>query len=267
MTNIIRASLFKLFKDWTFRITMIVGIALAALMVGINALANSLTGEGMLLTSVSPSNNFGLTVPINLIIFTVSEFTFGTIRNKIIAGHSKLKVYVGLSLTGLIFTFILMSVYLALCVGIGSIAGGFHASAIGGARFICSFLAYTVVTYIFVTALSIFFASIFRNIGATIPVVVVLLVFLSLIPLIIVGIIGKGFTAENVTMWLDPTYMLGLYGSASNIIAIVKGLGGNVNSFFMQSNQMIAAGILTPIYWSVILFISGAYIFTHRDIK
>lgn len=32
MINIIKAALFKLFKDWTFRITLIVGASLAVLM-------------------------------------------------------------------------------------------------------------------------------------------------------------------------------------------------------------------------------------------
>ena len=95
MFNIIRASLFKLFKDWTFRITMIVGLGLAALLIGIQAGIGQLNGQSMFLSAVSPSQNFGLTVPINLVVFTVSEFTFGTIRNKIIAGHSKYKVYTG----------------------------------------------------------------------------------------------------------------------------------------------------------------------------
>lgn len=116
MINIIRASIFKLFKDWTFRITLFVGLGLAALLIGIQAGIGQLNGQSMLLAAASPSSNFGLTVPINLVVFTVSEFTFGTIRNKIIAGHSKFKIYTGLFLTGLVFTFSLMLVYLGVIV-------------------------------------------------------------------------------------------------------------------------------------------------------
>ena len=38
-------------------------------------------------------------------------------------------------------------------------------------------------------------------------------------------------------------------------------------SVYAQSPAMIAAGIITPIYWAAIFFVAGAYIFTHRDIK
>ena len=151
MFNIIRASLFKLFKDWTFRITMMVGIGLAGLLIAINAGIGQLNGQSMLLAGVSPSQNFGLTVPINLVVFTVSEFTYGTIRNKIIAGHSKAKIYTGLFLTGLVFTFTLMIVYLGVIVGISSAIGGFDSSLFGGGQFIGYYFIYFLASYVFVT--------------------------------------------------------------------------------------------------------------------
>ena len=267
MLNIIRASIFKLLRDWTFRITMMIGVGLAVMLIVINAIAGTLTGESMFLSSASPSSNFGLTVPINLVVFTVSEFTYGTIRNKVIAGHSKYKVYVGLFLTGLIFTFILMSVYLAFCIGLGSAIGGFDAVSIGGAKFILSYLAYIFASYTFITALSIFFATLFRSIGGSISVVVVILVFLGLMPLIIAGINGKDFLSENVTMWVEPLYMLGLYTNASSILSILKGVGLNTSTLFNQSANLIAAGIIAPLYWAGIFFGAGALIFTHRDLK
>ena len=267
MFNIIRASLFKLFKDWTFRITMMVGIGLAGLLIAINAGIGQLNGQSMLLSGVSPSQNFGLTVPINLVVFTVSEFTFGTIRNKIIAGHPKFKIYTGLFLTGLVFTFSLMIVYLGVIVGISSAIGGFDAYAIGGGQFIGCYLAYFLASYVFVTSLSVFFGALMRNIGGSISIAVVSLVLLGMIPLIVTLATGKGFAVENIQMWLNPLYMLGLYANSSSIVNMLHGMGADTSTFYVQSAQMIAAGIITPIYWSAIFFVSGAFIFTHRDVK
>ena len=241
MFNIIRASLFKLFKDWTFRITMMVGIGLAGLLIAINAGIGQLNGQSMLLAGVSPSQNFGLTVPINLVVFTVSEFTYGTIRNKIIAGHSKAKIYTGLFLTGLVFTFTLMIVYLGI---------------------------YFLASYVFVTALSVFFGALMRNIGGSISIAVVTLVILGMIPLIVtLATASESFTPENIQMWLNPLYMLGLYGNSSSIFNFLKKVGADTSVFYVQSGQMIAAGILTPLYWAAIFFFGGAFIFKHRDIK
>ena len=267
MFNIIRASLFKLIKDWTFRITMMVGIGLAALLIGINAGIGQLNGQTMFLSSVSPSQNFGLTVPINLVVFTVSEFTCGTIRNKVIAGHTKFKIYAGLFLTGLVFTMSLMIVYLGVIVGFSSAIGGFDANAIGGGTFIGCYIVYFLTSYIFVTALSVFFGALLRNIGGSISISVVSLVLLGMIPLIITLAIGKEFNAANIQMWINPLYMLGLYANSSSIINFLHNVGADTSAFYMQNAQMIIAGILTPLLWSTILFISGAFIFTRRDLK
>ena len=106
MNRIIKAFLFKLKKDLTFRITLIVGLSVAVLMTLINFLIDfssrdetgikfaMCNGQNLLLSSLSPIQNFGLAIPINLIAFTVAEFTQGVIRNKIIAGNSKRKVYI-----------------------------------------------------------------------------------------------------------------------------------------------------------------------------
>ena len=268
MFNIIRASLFKLFKDWTFRITMMVGIGLAGLLIAINAGIGQLNGQSMLLAGVSPSQNFGLTVPINLVVFTVSEFTYGTIRNKIIAGHSKAKIYTGLFLTGLVFTFTLMIVYLGVIVGISSAIGGFDSSLFGGGQFIGFYLLYFLASYVFVTALSVFFGALMRNIGGSISIAVVTLVVLGMIPLIItLATASKSFTPANIQMWLNPLYMLGLYGNSSSIFNFLKNIGADTSAFYVQNGQMIAAGILTPLYWAAIFFFSGMLIFKHRDIK
>ncbi|MBQ6920539.1 MAG: hypothetical protein IJQ72_01415 [Bacilli bacterium] len=268
MFNIIRASLFKLFKDWTFRITMIVGLGLAGLLIGINAGIGQLNGHSMFLAGVSPSQNFGLTVPINLVVFTVSEFTFGTIRNKIIAGHSKFKIYTGLFLTGLVFTFSLMIVYLGLLVGISSAIGGFNAAAIGEGRFIGSYLAYFLAAYVFVTSLSVFFGALMRNIGGSISISVVTLVLLGMIPLIITLATAQAdFTPENMQMWINPLYMIGFYSNSASIFNFLSKAGADVSKLYYQTTLMIIAGLLTPLYWSAIFFLGGAFIFSHRDIK
>ena len=112
MINLFRAFFFKLTKDLTFRITAIIGVGLAIVISliffaidkvsGDDGLFRMASGQNLLITSLSPTQNFGLSVPINLITFTVLEFTQGTIRNKIIAGNSKGKIYASLFISGLI---------------------------------------------------------------------------------------------------------------------------------------------------------------------
>ena len=107
MWNLFKAFIFKLRKDLTFRITLIVGAGVAILLtviyLFIDLAAKNLvgeagykflfaTGQNLFINSFSPAQNFGIAIPVNLITFTVLEFTQGTIRNKIIAGNSKPKI-------------------------------------------------------------------------------------------------------------------------------------------------------------------------------
>ena len=106
MKRLFKAFLFKLTRDLTFRITLIIGAGMALLMTGIYLVIDLtaategvlgdtkfLTGQTMLIASMSPAQNYGLAIPINVVSFICLEFTQGTIRNKIIAGNSKFKIY------------------------------------------------------------------------------------------------------------------------------------------------------------------------------
>ena len=132
MANLFKAFLFKLRRDLTFKITLIIGATVAIFMTLIYFLIGRvmdmrlLTGETMLLVSLSPAQNFGIAVPVNLITFTILEFSQGSIRNKIIAGHSKGKIYISLCINGLVFAFSLITIYTLLCFSLGSIFGGFN---------------------------------------------------------------------------------------------------------------------------------------------
>lgn len=267
MISIIKASVFKLFRDKTFMVTMIIGGGMIVLMSLLYYAIGTLSGNYVFLACTAPGSNFTLTIPINLIVFTVGEFTYGTIRNKIIAGINKTKIYLGLFITGLIFTFILLTAYVSLMVAVGSIFGGFDAMKIGGGQFVGLYIVYTICTYVFVTALSVFFASLIRAIGGSTPIVIVMLVMLSLIPLFtfIAKIASHDLTGVNHwSMWINPLFMNGFY--SNDVVSLFSSSGFTID-VYKQSWDMILAGILTPLVWSAILVGFGILIFNKRDIK
>ena len=277
MHNLIKASLFKLFRDRTFIVTAIIGVIIAFFMIGASALSKFLsdgidfiTGESSFLTALTPGNSFGLTIPINLVVFTVGEFTYGTVRNKIIAGLSKAKVYFGLFITGLVFTFILAAGYALITIGLTSAITGFNPDNIGGVKFIFFYIANTILTYTFVTAVSVFFASLIRNIGGSITVSVISMVFLSFLPFIIMMIeLSNGnYSIEHWSCWLNPLYVIGIFGNnVSTLFSSSIGSSLGVGSIFDISNTFIAAGIVTPTYWAIIFFVLGLFVFKRSDVK
>lgn len=273
MLKIIKSSLYKLSKDWTFRITLIIGAALALLLnllyFGIDLVIGSssvhfASGQNALISSLSPVQNFGLTVPINLIIFTIGEFNCGTIRNKIIAGNKKTNIYFGLLITGLIFSLSLMAVYILLAFGIGCIFGGFDPNGVISLGtipegFLWKYILQGVMVYIMIVALAIFFATLTRNVGATMPIVIVLIMFLYFWGLIDRVQIIADSTINNATepikddftVWINPLFTF----------------GANMTALYQIDDSSFVASLVTPFYWAVLFATGGVIIFNKRDVK
>lgn len=275
MSKLIRSSFYKLLRDATFRVTLIIGVALAVFMcliyLGLDLISGNGTfdcvgdmcnGFNFYTSSLSPTQNFGLTVPINLIVFTIGEFNCGTIRNKIIAGNRKSSIYLSLYITGAIFTISLMAIYFLLSVGLSSAIGGFE-----GLRtltqedkdLLYQYPIMALCTYIFIVSLAVLVSTSIRNIGGALPIVIILIMFLYFISFIpsLIGTLGgneglqKALVAEQ---WLNP-----MHGFGSN------GLAGLLPSK-MDKSQFISS-LITPLYWSVILTGLGMFVFERKDVK
>ena len=190
MSRLLKAFFYKISKDITFRITLIVGAGVAIFMILLYLLLDlfldtegmkMLTGQSMLVNSFSPAQNFGISIPINVVSFVILEFTQGTIRNKIIAGHSKFKIYASLYLSGLVLAFALLLMYVGVCTAFGAIIGGFDlntstmvGTGIGAkmsAEFIIKYVILALLAYTSIVSFAVFVAALFRSMGPCIPLV------------------------------------------------------------------------------------------------
>ena len=281
MCRLFKAFLFKLTRDLTFRITLIIGAGFALLISGLflamdlmtQAVESSdrlLTGENMLSISLIPAQTYSLAVPINVAIFVCLEFTQGSIRNKIIAGNSKFNIYLSLFLSGLFFCFALMGVYVLLCFGIGCIFGGFDPNGsyfMNGLNFtpeyLIKLLIGSIFVYISIVSFSIFIATTLRNVGPCIPIIIVLLLILSYIAPIITSINTLlGEDAEGLIWFMrivDPLYCTS--ESTFTINDDTRQIQMNI------LNETFISGICSNIFYAAIFFGFGALEFTKRDVK
>ncbi len=277
MLRLFKAFIFKISRDLTFRITLIIGVGIAVFMALLYALLDfymdlegvkMLTGQGMLVNSMSPVQNYGIAIPVNLISFTCVEFTQGTIRNKIIAGHSKAKIYASLFLSGLIFAFLLLGVYLGICTALGSIFGGFDLDTVTmvgtgygmfSAKYILQMVLACVVTYISIVSFTIFFATLFRSIGPSIPVVMILLMICYLGASIVSAMAlleMPGLDAIiNAMKVINPLYALGCSPSKDG------------DGRFFLENDVVISAVINNLVYATIFFIGGLFVFKKRDVK
>lgn len=263
MKNIIKASIFKLFKDKTFRVTLIVGAVLAVLLsllyMGINKASSSSqigTGGYMFITSFTPVTNFGIAIPINLIIMIVGEFTYGTIRNKVIVGYRKSYIYFALFLIGLIFTFFLLLAYVGLAVLFGSILNGGWGNIITGPE-IGKYLAIGLSGYVFITSVSLFFSSLCRHQGAAIGLTILILIICMIAALVSVA------TCSNLNDLMAAYWINPLFAEA------MTSIGGNIPHAMddLLKDQYMAPGILSPLIYAVVFYTAGTIIFMKKDLK
>ena len=289
MGRLFKAFFFKLSRDLTFRIVLIVGAGIAFFVTALylmidlgmdglfGAQTKFLSGPNMLLTSFNPVDNFGLAIPICLITFTCLEFTQGTIRNKIIAGHSKFKIYTSLVLSGLVLTFALLIIYVGICTLIGTIFGGFDLSnpiiiitlSIAGAYadplYIVQMLIVAVVVYICIVSYTVFFAALFRNVGPCIPIVIIVLMMLSLGGSI-VAMIGEALESDtlvNIVKALDPLYVIS--GGGTEFSYIVE--NDNPKQYVSLETGAFVGAIINNLVYAALFYIGGALIFVKRDVK
>lgn len=276
MRDLFRAFFYKIRKDLTFRITLIVGAGLAILMTLLYLLIDSglgigghllCTGNNLFLVSFNPAQNFGIAIPINLITFTVLEFTHGIIRNKIVAGNSKVKIYISLFLTGLVYTLSLLFTYVGLCTLLGTIIGkfdpnGFAMVGMSGygiitPDFIWRFFVSAILVYITITAATIFISTLLRNIGPSIPIAIV-------VPILLCTIVPVIYQIPEVAEALgDLPYFLNPFQNLSASEAFHSSAGYNL----YISDKAMWGALVSNLLWSAIFVGFGTLIFVKRDVK
>ena len=291
MGRLFKSFFFKLSRDLTFRIILIIGAGLAFLMTGLFLLIDLglgaygdtfkfLTGPNMLISAFNPVDNFGLAIPICLITFVCLEFSQGTIRNKIIAGHSKFKIYSALALNGLVLAFSLLFVYAGLCTLLGTIFGGFDldnpiinmsslSAMMGGGYadgwYIAQMLITAIVVYASIVSFTVFIAALFRNVGPCIPVVIIILMMLAMGGTLItlVGDLLENDALITFVEIVDPLYVISGGGLETNII-----LENDVQKPYMVvETGAFVATIINNLVYAAGFFVGGAFIFAKRDVK
>ena len=294
MKQLFISYLYRLRHDLTFKITLLIGAGMALFMsllyfgLGKALETPMINGQMMLYSSLSPAQNFGLAIPINLITFTVMEFTQGSIRNKIIAGNSKSKIYTSMFLNGLVFAFVLLTVYALLSFGLGialAIPDAFDkdgvfqfskcfdpngsvGTGVGTAHyFLLKYIVIAVFVYIFLVAFTIFFASLFRNIGPSIPVVILVIVLAYLAGSVIAALSGNNETVIWTMRVIDPFF--GLSAGETEVVGMVFTPEGE--PYFLYNSiittETFVSGILSNIVYTAIFFFGGLLIFKKRDVK
>lgn len=117
MTKLLNANFMRLKRSKIFYVAAIFMVGLALLMIYSN---HKVSGEGYEValegTLFAFTNFMGIVIACFISLFTGTEYSEGTIRNKIIIGHSRFEVYMANLITNTIVSVILTLIYIAIYV-------------------------------------------------------------------------------------------------------------------------------------------------------
>ena len=207
MLNIVKAEFKKFFRGKLFIATIILIIAfplLSGILYGLvqNKVSGNMfgiTAEFAFLSSFSPLNNLGLILLIFIQIILISDFSQNTIRNKIIAGYCKHKIYLSSTIFTLTISVVSTTVYALLTYLFTGIFISFSELNIA---FLIEHLVVGILATMAIYAFVQLVVFIFKSLGATLGTV--LGSFLGTFLIYNILTMSMSVTAQRIVMVIVP---------------------------------------------------------------
>lgn len=275
MVNLIKTDLIRVLKDKLFLILCILcgvfALISPLLYKGIELLLESdgfglglgsmITAKQLFFAAFAMGDNFGLIAPILLAIVLYKDFGHGTIRNKIICGHSRGEIFWAMYLVCALVLLSVMLVHALLTLGISLLMFDFQDTPFTSkdAWYFVESLLFEVLGYLFVSAVVVWLWSTMKNAG----VVIVSYVAVSF---------GATLVATILTIAIDAMSFSGERETLMKGLEILQ----NCNLFY--SSALIGTGeeyttretlcyLLSPVVCGGALLTLGLVSFRKRDLK
>lgn len=184
MRELLITDIRRIIKDKLFLVSCILGVIFAistpllykglSLLLGMGGMENDLLGtftnaKSMFFTSFALGSNFGFVLPILLAIVICKDFSYGTIRNKIICGKSRTKIFLSMFLASTIVSCALMLLHALLTLGASLLFFSYQSEPITSDTIGYALLSivFALLIYVFVSAIVCFLSVSMKNAGVT----------------------------------------------------------------------------------------------------
>ena len=275
MGNLIKTDLIRVLKDKLFLVLCILcgvfalispllykGIELILELDTFGAtIENIVSAKQLFFEAFSLGNNFGLIAPILLAIVLYKDFGHGTIRNKIICGHSRASIFWAMYVVCAVVLLGVMLVHALLTLGISLLMFEFQGTPFTSedAWYFVESLMFEVLAYLFVSAMVVWLWATMKNAG----VVIVMYVAVSF---------GASLVASIVMVAVQTLAFNGQQEMLQKALEIFQ----NCNLFYSTAfigtgeeytTREILCYLLSPIVCGGGLLTLGFVSFRKRDLK
>jgi len=273
MINLLKVDFKRILKDKLLIIVCIIALVMSLFMPllfkGITQIGGGLE-DGLSIENVSlgffsnafaAGSNVGLILPIFVAIIINKDFSYGTIRNKIICGNKRSSIFLSTFITSATITVAIMIIQ-ALITLIATIVlfGGVKFSG-SDISYLFQTILYGILLYVFISALVSFLAVWAKNVGLIIVCYVAISMFCSFAGTIIIGL--QAFVQkEMIVKFLEFINNINLYYADGGILSIF-GIGEAAS----YSLKDILFKTITPIVYTIGLLGIGIFVFNKKDVK
>ena len=193
MGGLLKADFRRIFKDKLLLVLGILAVAFALITpllyvaiangmgdVGEDIISGFITGKAQFFGSFSMGNNLGLIAPVLLAIALCKDFSFGTVRNKIIAGKSRSAIYLSQSITCAVVLIAIMLLHAFLTLGVSLLFFDYQPTQFTASDFwyFLVSLAFEILVLLFVSAMLSWLCASMKNVGLVIVLYIAVSFFL-----------------------------------------------------------------------------------------
>lgn len=185
-------------------------------------ISNLVTGKAQFFGSFSMGNNLGLIAPVLLAIVLCKDFSYGTVRNKIIAGKSRSQIYLSLQITCSVVLIAVMLLNAFITLGISLIFFEYQPTAftISDFWYFLASLGFEILVLLFVSSLLSWLCANMKNVGLTIVfyvAVAFLLIMVGTVTQMMLTLMGTSQIEESVISLLRFFDRINVINSAAYI--------------------------------------------------
>lgn len=240
MAKLLKVDLKRILKDKLLLVVAIIGVVLALttpliykfiyLFLGADdtgLLGSLLSIKTMFYSSFSLSNNIGFIIPVFLLIIMSKDFSYGTIRNKIISGSSRTNVFLSMFISCSIVIVLAMLAYAALngLLTVALFSNEMASITKEGVSYFVLSILFEILIYIFIAALLSFINVFAKNAGLKIILYVALafglMMIYSIIQVSMSVLIINGTENQLLIDLLEALLKLNVFYSNAGIIGAV----------------------------------------------
>lgn len=220
-----------------------------------------ISAKSQFFQSFSMTNNLGLIAPVLLAIVLCKDFSFGTVRNKIIAGKSRSKIFLSLfTVCALVLVAVMMlSAFVSLGVSLIFFEYQPQPFTVSDFGYFIASVAFELLVLLFMSALLSWLCACMKNVGVAIVLFESITFALLMIGSVIQIVAGVLTLTEGTDILVDVLSFLGRINPAMAVSYIGTGYSYNVEDVLYLT--------IPPVVLTLGFLGLGLHGFNKKDLK